>query len=248
MKVGRDPTKQRRLLSILWRPQFNLPVEEGLPETMRETVYKVAYSKDVDVFVLDTQNRELAPQAAWLDRALAASKARWRVVTFHHPIFSSGKGRDSAERRAALLPILKKHDVDLVLQGHDHTYARGDLAPAQAPERRAAREGDAIGPVFVNSVSGPKQYDWSPGGWDRYAAEGVKLRRAAENTQFFQVIRIDGDKLVYEAWTADGSLYDAFALVKDPSGRRLPAKAPAVSMPERRFQNSRPYESPKGGD
>lgn len=247
MKVGADPLKQRRLLSILWRPQFNLPVEEGLPETLRETVYKVAYSKDLDVFVLDTQNGELAAQAAWLDRALSASKARWRVVTFHHPVFSSGKDRDSPERRAALLPILQKHDVDLVLQGHDHTYARGDLT--QSPQRAAARTKDSIGPVFVNSVSGPKQYEWSTGGWDRYAGSGVKLRRAAENTQFFQLIRIDGDKLAYEAWTADGVLYDAFGLIKDSTGRRRPAPGPKPDLPpERRFENTKPYVSPKGGD
>ncbi|MBU6373448.1 MAG: metallophosphoesterase [Alphaproteobacteria bacterium] len=251
MNVSRDPTKQRRLLSILWRPQFNLPVEASLPDTLRETVYKVAYSEDLDVFVLDTQNGELAAQAAWLDRALAESKARWRVVTFHHPIFSSGKGRDSPERRAALLPILKKYDVDLVLQGHDHTYARGDLAaqaPAQSPERRASRVGDAIGPVFVNSVSGPKQYEWSPGGWERYAGDGVQLRRAAENTQFFQVIRILGGMLLYEAWTADGALYDSFGLVKDETGQRRSAPGATVTMPERRFKDTMPYRSPSGSD
>lgn len=246
MRVGRDPANQRRMLSILWRPQFNLPVEASLPETLRETVYKVAYSKDLDVFVLDTQNGELASQAAWLDAALTASKARWRVVTFHHPIFSSGRDRDNAERRAVLLPVLKKHDVDLVLQGHDHTYARGDLP--QTPERQASRSGDSLGPVFVNSVSGPKQYEWSKGGWDRYAADGIRLSRRAENTQFFQVIKIDGNALVYEAWTADGRLYDAFGVVKDAQGRRRPGPAPQVSMPERTFSNSKPYESPKGGD
>lgn len=246
MRVGRDPASQRRMLSILWRPQFNLPVEPGLPETLRETVYKVAYSKDLDVFVLDTQNGDLASQASWLDAALTASKARWRVVTFHHPIFSSGRDRDNVDRRAILLPILQKHDVDLVLQGHDHTYARGDLP--QTPERRATRSGGALGPVFINSVSGPKQYEWSKGGWDRYAENGVRLRRRAENTQFFQVIKIDGGSLAYEAWTADGQLYDAFGIVKDPQGRRRPGPAPAVTMPERTFSNTKPYESPKGGD
>jgi hypothetical protein len=40
------------------------------------------------------------------------------------------------------------------------------------------------------------------------------MQRAAEDTQLFQVIRIDGKKLRYEARTARGTLYDAFTLTK----------------------------------
>jgi hypothetical protein len=38
--------------------------------------------------------------------------------------------------------------------------------------------------------------------------------RAAEDTQLFQVVRIDGDKLSYESRTPRGVLYDAFELRK----------------------------------
>ena len=246
MTLPGDPTRTKRLLSVMWRPQFLLPEVADLPETLRETVYKVAYSADLDVFVLDTQGGSLAEQAAWLDRELAASKARWRVATFHHPIFSSGRDRDNADRRAALLPVLRKYDVDLVLQGHDHTYARGDLP--QQPSRTAGpgKGGAGVGTVFVNSVSGAKQYQWSEGGWSRYAGEGVRLRRAAENTQFFQTVTIDGDALRYEAWTADGQLYDAFALEKDKSGVRRERPAPESTLPNRTFTNTGHFEDPDG--
>jgi hypothetical protein len=40
------------------------------------------------------------------------------------------------------------------------------------------------------------------------------MQRAAEDTQLFQVIRVDGGKLTYESRTARGELYDAFELVK----------------------------------
>ena len=42
------------------------------------------------------------------------------------------------------------------------------------------------------------------------------MRRAAENTQLYQIISIDGDTLRYEARTAAGELYDAFRLNKRP--------------------------------
>ena len=40
------------------------------------------------------------------------------------------------------------------------------------------------------------------------------MARAAENTQLYQIISIDGDALRYEARTATGELYDAFRLKK----------------------------------
>jgi len=238
-RVSADPGEQRRALSQLWRPQWRLPEVAELAEDLRETVYDIRYSEDLHVFVLDTMGADLVAQAAWLDAQLTASDARWRVATFHHPVFSSGSDRDDARRRDILLPVLRRHDVDLVLQGHDHTYARGGLN--QTPERASAPAGaDGIGPMFINSVSGPKQYVWREAGWTDYAALGVELDRRAENTQFYQVIRIDGGRLNYEAWTADGQLYDRFALDKDDSGsKRLIEQVPTTG--ERRFSNTGPY-------
>jgi hypothetical protein len=230
----------QRLLSILWRPQFRLPEVADLPADLKETVYNVRYSDDLEVFVLDTQGPSLDLQAAWLDKALTASTARWKVASFHHPIFSSGRDRDNKSRREILLPVLKKHDVDLVLQGHDHTYARGAIR-AQTPLRTATTRGGVVGPMFVNSVSGAKQYDWSAGRWANYAADGVTLDRLGENTQFFQAIRIDGATLAYDAYTADGQLYDSFKLTKGKDGKRTLSAGQAVTMPERLFKDTAPY-------
>jgi len=245
-RPGVDPADSQRLLSILWRPQFTLPVTEGLPDILRETVYRVRYSNEVEIFVLDTQGGEIALQASWLDGALARSTARWRVATFHHPIFSSGRDRDNKERRDALLPILQKHDVDLVLQGHDHTYARG--AATQTPERIAAprRGGQGVGVMFVNSVSGAKQYEWSEGRWANYAEHGVTLDRAGENTQFFQTIRIEGGTLTYRALTAGGALYDTFTIEKSQDGRKRLIDGRASTIDERTFTNTAPYPGTTG--
>lgn len=235
--------EQRRLLSILWRPQFRFPVESGLSEDLHETVYDIRYSDDLHVFVLNTNAGDMSEQAVWLDEQLSGSEARWRVVSMHHPIFSSGRGRDNEERREALLPTLLRHQVDLVLQGHDHTYARGNIAAAdQTPERRAAVMDDAVTTMFVNSVSGSKQYDFTEDGWDRYAPTGVTLDRRAENTQFFQVIEIDGDALRYAAHTADGALYDAFRLIKTEDGVKRLVETDTALPEERRFENTLPYE------
>lgn len=235
--------ESERLLSAVWRPQFTLPVDEGINPSLRETVYDVRYSKDLHVFVLASQQTSLlAEQAQWLDNKLTASDARWRVVTFHHPIYSSGKGRNSPERRETLLPILNKHEVDLVLQGHDHTYARGEIK-SQTPERfGSGARGDSVATMFVNSVSGPKQYKFKDNRWDDYADTGVELKRFAENTQFFQIIEIDGDRLTYKAYTALGDIYDQFAMTKDGKGRKRMVIGVTSTMEERRYDNTGAYD------
>jgi hypothetical protein len=80
-------------------------------------------------FALDS-NRMTREQLAWLEEELAASKARWKIAYFHHPIYSSGKthGADT-KLRSLLEPLFVKYGVQLVLSGHEHFYER--LKPRQ---------------------------------------------------------------------------------------------------------------------
>ncbi|MEM8981749.1 MAG: metallophosphoesterase family protein [Pseudomonadota bacterium] len=235
-------SEQDRLLSIMWRPQFTLPEEPSLPADLQEVAYDLRYSDDVHLFVLSTQSHKIAEQAEWLDEQLSNSDARWKILSMHHPVFSSGTGRDSPDRRAALLPVIEKHKVDLVLQGHDHTYARGMVS--QTPKRVAFNaRGARVDTMYVNSVSGPKQYPFRESGWDDYAESAVKLVRKAENTQFFQVITIDDDRLTYVARTATGELYDDFVMTKR-RGKKKITRGSVSTMDERRFSNTGDYEAP----
>ena len=241
LKIPEDA--QDRLLSIMWRPQFTLPEEPTLHADLQEVAYDLRYSEDVHFFVLSTQSLRIEEQAVWLDEQLGASDAKWKIVTMHHPIFSSGGDRDSPNKRAALLPVIQKHGVDIVLQGHDHTYARGVIG--QTPERVAYKsKGGKVSTMFVNSVSGPKQYNFRDNDWDGYADDEVVLVRKAENTQFYQVITIEGDELTYEARTATGKLYDDFVMKKDRRGKKRITKGSASTMETRLFSNTGEYKNP----
>ena len=195
----RNEVTRERTLSRHWRTQFALP--ENGPDDLKETCYYLDI-QGVRIVALNS-NERLAEQAEWLDGVLADNPNRWTVVTHHHPVFSAAKDRDNPELRALLQPIYDKHGVDLVLTGHDHTYARSNLrtgANVQAGE---------AGTVYVVSVSGPKMYNLDREDW---------MQRVAEDTQLVQKIRIDGDRLRYESYTARGVLYDAFELVKREGG------------------------------
>ncbi|MEM9160162.1 MAG: metallophosphoesterase family protein [Verrucomicrobiota bacterium] len=227
--------EEQKRLSIQWRPQFELPIYRGLPKDLWETVYYLDI-QGVRVVALDS-NREIEAQAKWLDRVLSDNDNHWTVLTFHHPMFSSGKGRNNDDKRAVWKPILDKHKVDLVLQGHDHTYARGHT-PVRMTDGSGAKE---VQTMYVNSVSGPKMYEFQENGWNIFKPEGVLLDRKAENTQFFQVIRIEGNSLVYKAYMANGALYDAFEMTKSEIGEKTMRDWSGDLEEERSFENTIPY-------
>lgn len=63
----------------------------------------------------------------WLHADLTASSMTWKVVYFHHAIYSSGPhGLDSyvMPLRDRLGSIFEQDGVDLVFNGHDHDYER----------------------------------------------------------------------------------------------------------------------------
>lgn len=199
-----------------WRPSFVLP--ENGPAGFEETAYYVDYQGTRFVFLnsqlalLDTlaMNR----QADWLVQTLRQNPNRWTVVTHHHPVFSTAKGRDNTKWRERMEPIYRAHNVDLVLQGHDHTYGRG----LNMPLGKSRKHPD--GPIYVVSVSGPKMYDIGLQDW---------MDRAGSNTQLYQTISIDGDKLVYQSYTVTGEKYDSFELLKNGKGvNTLTDQAPVL--------------------
>jgi acid phosphatase type 7 len=216
-----------RRLSHHWRPTFALP-EHG-PRGLEETCYTLVY-QGVRIIGLNS-NQQHQEQADWLAGILQENDCPWVICTFHHPIFSTGKDRDNAELRALWKPVLDKYRVDLVLQGHDHTYGRTGLeTPLAVPETvsnvpTGVNKVDAqTGTVYVVSVSGPKMYSLQPHPF---------MKRVAEDTQLYQIIHIDGDELRFEARTAIGELYDAFTLKKrDGQINELVEQAPET--PERR--------------
>jgi hypothetical protein len=202
-------------LAVTWRPQFTLPENGIAGET--ETSYYIDYQGARIVALNSSGDRDA--QAGWLDRVLATNPQPWTIITFHHPIFSSAKERDNPELRASWKPVFDKHAVDLVLQGHDHSYARGRTALATTNVATGMNARDAeTGTVYVVSVSGPKQYTLKKDLWDNYEAT---LERRAENTQLYQVVRIAGDTLRYRSYTVLGTLYDSFDLIRGSRANRF---------------------------
>jgi acid phosphatase type 7 len=190
--------KERTEKLPLWRPQFTLP--ENGPSGLEETAYSIDYQGTR--FIMVNSNDHLAEQAAWMEKLLAENPNRWTIVAFHHPVYSMGRTRDGRDTREAFLPLFDRYHVDLVLEGHDHTYARS----------YKLREGKVVpdterGTVYLLSVSGPKAYPLNP-------LYGDLMVKIAEGVQLFQALSVSDSVLKCTTYTAAGVVFDSFEIRK----------------------------------
>jgi hypothetical protein len=128
------------------------------------------FYKDVLFITLNSNSQDTASHKAFLEKVVAeqGAKAKWKVVGFHHSIYSvasHANDTDIIARRSVLPTILSDLDIDLVLMGHDHVYTRSYLIndgvvaePAGAKPVVKAKDGDVLY-VTANSASGSKYYD-----------------------------------------------------------------------------------------
>ena len=142
----------------------------------------------VHFFALDTDYLD-KPQLDWLEKALSSSSAGWKILFFHHPLYSSGATHGSAlESRAILEPLFVKYGVSVVFSGHDHVY-----------ERVKPQKGGIV--YWVSGAGGRlrvgdlRATDLTAKGFDR--------------DNHFMVVEITGDDLCFQAISRTGETIDS---------------------------------------
>ncbi|MCX4471765.1 metallophosphoesterase family protein [Micromonospora sp. NBC_01655] len=202
-------------LSSFWRPQFPYPDNgPGNPE-LKQTAYQVDY-QGVRFIGLDTNHQSnstlMAAQTAWLEGLLRDNPNKWTVVTFHHPVYSTTGTRNNPNVRDQWGPLFEKYGVDLVLQGHDHSYGRGNVA--------AKRQSTTVhnGVAYVVSVSGGKMYALNNG--ENWTGNGAEVVSKGQNIQLYQLIDVQADQIRFEARYANGEHHDGFLIRKNAAGER----------------------------
>jgi hypothetical protein len=154
---------------------FELPGNERYYEVEFDFIHLFAVSSHLDE---PDGTRENSIQAQWLQEALSASTAPWKVVYFHHTPYSSGHWRGSFR----LQWPFKDWGASVVIAGHDHIYERLEI--------------DGL-TYFVNGVGGGGLYPITapePGSQVRYSSNhGAMLVNATPTRITFQFINIDGD-------------------------------------------------------
>lgn len=87
--------------------------------------YYTFVQNNVQFFALDTNgNADWKNQLIWLEKELSLSKAAWKVVFGHHPIYASGAYGSNANFIKIFTPLFQKYGVQLYINGHEHHYER----------------------------------------------------------------------------------------------------------------------------
>lgn len=109
---------------------FNNPNTSTLGSTVGGGNYYYTYGNTLFI-MLNTNNTNAEEHKQFIEQAVAESgDVTWKVVTLHQDIYGSGEHSNEpeiAELRYKLVPIFEENDIDVVLTGHDHTYARSKI-------------------------------------------------------------------------------------------------------------------------
>ena len=131
-------------------------------------------------------------QIKWLEAELSASSEDWKIVFFHHAMYSSGDRHGSdVGLREALEPFFVKYNVSVVLNGHDHFY-----------ERVKPQKGIAY---FVVGSGGELRV----GNIDR--TSGITAK-GFDADQAFMAAEIAGDEMHFNAVSRAGRIVDSGVL------------------------------------
>ena len=160
-----------------------------------------SYKKEnVRFFVLDTDYLD-QPQRQWIERELRQSTDDWKIVYFHHPLYSSARAHGSqTDLQLILEPLFVKHGVNVVFQGHDHTYER--IKPQKGIY------------YFVEGSSGKLR----PGDLRKTPLTEV----GNDRDQTFMIVEVDDDELHFQTIARNGRTIDSGTLKQQEKPKPAP--------------------------
>lgn len=181
----------------LYLDSFDLP-RNGPRILESERTYSFEYGDAL--FLMMDVTEPIAPQAAWIEKELSRSKAKWKFAVMHFPAYFPEDA--DPQIRESWVPLFDKYHVDFVLSGHVHDYMRS------YPMRGGAIvDSPNDGTIYMLTVSlndgGPMPAK------PEYAAVMEK-----PGVALTVVFRIEGNRATLQAEDKDGKVYDTFTVEK----------------------------------
>lgn len=125
----------------------------ALGHTKAGTDYYYTYG-DALFIVIDTNNYNCATHRNVIEKAVKENEdKKWRIVMFHQDIYGSGLDHSDSDGiilRTQLTPIFDEFDIDVALQGHDHTYSRSYQLSGDGKEHTAFDKSNAYGEDYLD--------------------------------------------------------------------------------------------------
>lgn len=173
--------------------------------------YSFSYG-NAEFFMVDSQ-RPLdkdSEQYAWLDKALGESKATWKIICHHRPAYSSDEDDygDTTQTRSSfgderlrdVARLAEKHGVDIVWNGHIHSYER--TWPMR--EDKAVLEGGVL--YMITGGGG--------GGLEKAGPWRSPFSAKVYSGHHYCLVNVLGPELHIETYDLEGRLFDFVTLRK----------------------------------
>lgn len=165
------------------------------PFNMGGSRYYTFVRKGVRFVVLDTNLLD-DPQVAWAEDQLQRAPEPWKIVYFHHPLYSNGRRHGSnVELRVILEPLLVRHGVTAVFSGHEHFY-----------ERLTLQKGIAY---FIQGSSGQLRKG--------NVRPSATTAAAFDQDRTFMLVEIAGDEMVFQTIARTGRVVDSGVVHRRPT-------------------------------
>ena len=139
-------------------------------------------------------------QKEWLKNDLENSDKKWKIVVTHRGIYVQ-KIRNQAPKDA-FLDILDNAGVDLVIQGHDHTYMRTHKMKNDTPDNEGTLYA-LIGSAALKRYDAADNHEWVD-----------IVQPLPEKLPNYVVINFDENKITFSAKLIDGTEIDFFEIEK----------------------------------
>lgn len=207
-----DQRTRPRPLATWWRELFSFPGEKTT------SGYGRWYSVDVGgihFVCLDSNSPDDPEQIAWLAADLtspAAAAADFIIASFHHPPFSAGGHHSDRRVRAAWVPLLERHGVDLVFNGHNHFYQRTHLLRDGRPLQPPAAA--ALSPVVFPAGRGTVYCVTGGGGAPLYNPDNADFVAVSARDYHHVRVHYAPGQLACTAVGIAGEIIDEFSIVK----------------------------------
>ncbi len=180
----------------------------------------------------DWDPAQIAPgseQYVWLEEDLKQAAAdpdlTWLIVFFHAPLFScSRRSKCGAELQKYLLPLFEKYSVDVVINGHAHSYQRFGPLKNYTVDRTGTTYILTAGggaPIYDTDLRDCNAFSDSPQGpfCDAWTGQPHRPVSAvfARAVYHFVKLQVEETRIMVDAVDPEGKVFDRFVISKEPT-------------------------------
>ncbi len=187
------------------------------PESLPFSGRDFRFSYGGALFVCLDSNAAAASHEKFLRESVESGDWDWVIVCMHHSLFSAGKHAEDDEitaMRGEYVRMFTENDVDLVLSGHDHIYARTGVMEGQSPVKGTQKTSAQTMYLCAGSSTGSKYYDRQETDITGFALIAKEDRPTATRIE----VKKDGLHIV-SCYADDGSVFDDITFTR--SGKRV---------------------------